>query len=72
VAAVRGLREIQGKLTYHEVWTAAESGIVGEAFSALVAELRKVAGGAMREAWRAQPITADAAMSVPTIIDLSH
>ncbi|MFJ1543326.1 hypothetical protein ACIODS_32815 [Micromonospora chalcea] len=65
-------REIQSKLSYFTAWTAAESGIVGEAYAALVRELRKVAGGAMREAWQATPITEDSAMNIPpTVIDLS-
>ncbi len=54
------------------MWTAAEPGTVGDAYVALVRELRKVAGGAMREAWLADPITDDAAMNIPpAFIDLS-
>jgi hypothetical protein len=65
-------REIQGRLSYFVAWTAAESSTVGDAYAALVRELRKVAGGAMREAWLAEPITDDAAMNIPpTVIDLS-
>lgn len=65
-------REIQGKITYYEAWIAAESTTVGHAYSRVVAELRKVAGGAMREAWRAAPIATDAEMNMPsTVIDLS-
>lgn len=65
-------REIQGKLSYYEAWIAAESATVGDAYSRLIGELRKVAGGAMREAWKAPPITTDAEMNMPsTIIDLS-
>ncbi|MEN3539357.1 hypothetical protein AAH991_29895 [Microbispora sp. ZYX-F-249] len=65
-------REIQSQLSYFAVWTAAESGAVGDAYAALVRELRKVAGGAMREAWLAEPIIDDAAMNIPpAVIDLS-
>ncbi|MFG1672904.1 hypothetical protein [Micromonospora sp. NPDC049282] len=65
-------REIQSKLSYFTAWTAAESSTVGEAYTALVRELRKVAGGAMREAWQATPITEDPGMNIPpTVIDLS-
>ncbi|MGH3947585.1 MAG: hypothetical protein ACRDSE_00440 [Pseudonocardiaceae bacterium] len=65
-------REIQGRLSYFVAWTAAESSTAGNAYAALVRELRKVAGGAMREAWLAEPITNDTAMNIPpTIIDLS-
>ena len=66
------LREIQGKLSFCEAWIAAESDAVGDAYSRLVAELRKVAGGAMREAWTAPPIESDADMNMPPlVIDLS-
>jgi hypothetical protein len=65
-------REIQGQLSYFIAWTAAESRTVGDAYDALVRELRKGAGGAMREAWLAEPITDDAAMNIPSVvIDLS-
>lgn len=65
-------REIQSELSYFTAWTAAESSTVGEAYAALVRELRKVAGGAMREAWQATPITEDPAMNIPpAVIDLS-
>lgn len=65
-------REIQGRLSYFAAWTAAESSTVGDAYAALVRELRTVAGSAMREAWSAEPITDDAAMNIPpTVIDLS-
>ena len=38
----------------------------------LVAELRKVAGTAMRDAWLAEPLTDDIAMNIsPEVIDLS-
>jgi len=66
------IREIQGKLNFYQAWITAESTTVGEAYSQLITELRKVAGGAMREAWKAPPITNDAEMNIPpTIIDLS-
>jgi hypothetical protein len=65
-------REIQERLSYFVAWTAAESVAVGDAYAALVNELRKIAGGAMRDAWLTAPITDDAAMNIaPTIIDLS-
>lgn len=65
-------REIQERLSYFVAWTAAESVSVGDAYAALVNELRKIAGGAMRDAWLTAPITDDAAMNIaPTIIDLS-
>ena len=66
------VRQIQERLSYFFAWTAAESSTVGDAYAALVSELRTVAGSAMREAWLAEPTTDDAAMNIPpTVIDLS-
>jgi len=65
-------REIQGRLSYYLAWTAAESDAVGNAYAALVGELRKVAGAAMRQAWQDPPIHDDHKMNIPPeIIDLS-
>lgn len=65
-------REIQERLSYFVAWTAAESDHVGDAYRALVSDLRRVAGGAMRDAWLAAPITDDSAMNIaPTVVDLS-
>lgn len=66
------LREIQAKLRYYETWTAAESAAAGAAYAKLVAEARTIAGGAMREAWKTQPITDDASMNIaPAVVDLT-
>jgi hypothetical protein len=66
------VREIQGRLTYHEAWIAAESETVSSAYNALVRELRKIAGGAMHDAWLAEPVDNDAAMNIsPKLVDLS-
>ncbi|WP_189332396.1 hypothetical protein [Actinoplanes ianthinogenes] len=65
------LREIQSKLTFYETWIDAESATVGVAYSKLIAELRRVAGGAMREAWKSPPLTDDAGMNLPLdLVDL--
>jgi len=65
-------REVQGRPSYYLAWTAAESTNVGDAYATLVAELRRVAGGAMRQAWQDPPIEDDHKMNIPpTIIDLS-
>jgi hypothetical protein len=65
-------REIQIRLSYYEAWTAAESTAVGDAYRTLLAELREIAGGAMRDAWNDSPITSDREMNMPpTVIDLS-
>jgi hypothetical protein len=66
------LREIQSRLTYYDTWIAAEAGTVGHTYHALVVKVREVAGGAMRDAWNARPITDDSAMNIPTtVVDLS-
>lgn len=67
-----GLREVQTRLTYYTAWTSAESETVGKAYADLVGELRRLAGGACREAWLAEPITRDSEMNIPRkIVDLS-
>ncbi|MET7423621.1 hypothetical protein [Dactylosporangium sp. NPDC005555] len=66
------IREIQGRLSYFLAWTAAESSIVGDTYATLVRELRKTAGGAMRQAWLDAPIQDDHAMNIPlAVIDLA-
>ncbi|MFD9059929.1 hypothetical protein ACFVZ3_00205 [Kitasatospora purpeofusca] len=67
------LRENQAQLAYHLAWTALESPAVGEAYKDLVQHLRRTAGTAMHEAWKAPAITADTQMNIPpTVIDLSE
>ncbi|MFG2794013.1 hypothetical protein [Streptomyces sp. NPDC048419] len=66
------LREIQASLSYHLAWTKIESETVGDAYAALVQELRKTAGVAMHAAWEASPIESDSDVNIPpTVIDLS-
>lgn len=66
------IRAAQARLSFHLVWTAAESPSLGSQYTALVDELRKVAGRAIQDAWLAQPITDDAGMNIPPgTIDLS-
>jgi hypothetical protein len=66
------LREVQARLTYFEAWTKTENPEVGAAYAALIAELRKVAGGAIRQAWLDPPCTDDAGMNIPPdVVDLS-
>ena len=47
----RVAREIQAELTYHQTWMDLESSDVAAAYLALITELRRVAGGHVREAW---------------------
>lgn len=66
------LREIQANLVYHLAWTAVESKTVGQAYTSLIQQVRRTAGSAMHEAWKAFPIESDDAMNVPiSVIDLS-
>src|SRR5574341_1480806 len=66
------LREIQAQLTYYRAWTMAEDSIVGAAYAELLANTRKIAGGAIRQAWLDQPAVEDADMNIsPEIVDLT-
>lgn len=66
------LRQVQARLTYYSAWIRAESTTLGEAYDELVTELRKVAGQACHDAWRAEPITDDKDMNIGReVIDLT-
>lgn len=66
------LRAVQEKLDYFRVWTALEDKDAGAAYSRLLAELRKVAGGSIRDAWREPGATRDEDMNIPPLrVDLS-
>jgi hypothetical protein len=66
------LREIQASLAYHLAWTAVESETVGHAYTDLVQQVRRTAGAAMHEAWKAPPTESDGTMNIPpSVIDLS-
>jgi hypothetical protein len=65
------LRAVQEKLSYYLAWTQAESVAVGEQYARLIAEARRVAGGAMHVAWNAPPRTSDPEMNIPPdVVDL--
>jgi hypothetical protein len=65
------LRKVQAELSTHEAWVKLESGTVGTAYTELVQQARKVAGGAMRQAWIDEPATTDADVNIPSgIVDL--
>ncbi|WP_158854017.1 hypothetical protein [Saccharothrix deserti] len=66
------LREIQANLAYYVAWISVESESVGAAYANLVREMRRVAGSAMHDAWKAQPNDSDEGMNIPlSVIDLS-
>jgi hypothetical protein len=67
------VRETQQRISYYLAWTGSESKDVGEAYGDLIAAARRVAGGAMRDAWQAPPITEDREMNIPaSLIDLAE
>lgn len=45
------LRKIQSRLSYYQAWSQGESTQLGAAYAGLIAEARRVAGTAMRDAW---------------------
>jgi hypothetical protein len=66
------LREVQARLSLHLAWTSLESPSVGDAYQRLVDQGRRVAGGAMRDAWNTGPAKTDAEVNVPsTVVALS-
>jgi hypothetical protein len=66
------LRKVQAELSAHEAWVKLESETVGTTYATLIQEMRKVAGGAMRQAWVDEPATSDADVNIPpVIVDLS-
>jgi len=65
------MREIQEKLSYYHAWIRGESATVSSKYDELVAELRKVAGRACRDAWLGPLRVRDADMNFSPPIDLS-
>jgi hypothetical protein len=59
------LRKVQAELSAHEAWVKLESETVGTAYTNLIQEMRKIAGGAMRQAWIDEPATSDAEVNIP-------
>ena len=67
------VREVQAELSFHQTWIRGESTTVADTYDALVTAARRVAGGAMRDAWNADPITTDAEMNISAeLVDLSE
>lgn len=63
-------RTVQERLAFYSAWLRAESRGVADAYDALVAETRRVAGSQMRRAWELDAITRDSEMNIADI-DLS-
>jgi hypothetical protein len=55
---------IQSKLSFYRTWTLFESPQVGEAYSGLLSQMRRIAGAAMHEAWEQTPTQNDAEMNI--------
>lgn len=62
-------REVQAELTYHQTWMDLENADVAAAYRALITELRKVAGGHMRQAWTLPAIASDREMNMMIEMD---
>jgi hypothetical protein len=66
------LREVQSRLSYHQAWTVAQSPAAGAAYNDLIREARRVAGGAIRDAWKAPALDSDAGMNIGSdVVNLS-
>ncbi len=62
------LREVQKDLVYLKAWIKAERvDEVADRYEELVAHTRRIAGGYMREAWKADPLDNDSGMNIPDI-----
>ncbi len=58
------LRAVQARLTYHTAWTRSECAHVGNAYTELVTQVRKVAGTGMKDAWQGPALDSDPGMNI--------
>lgn len=58
------VRQVQSRLSYFQAWTQAESPATGKAYNELIAQLRRVAGASMHEAWGEPALSDDNAMNI--------
>jgi len=58
------LQSVQERIAHHSAWLYTESKEVGQAYEELVNATRRIAGGAIRQAWELEPITTDAGMNI--------
>jgi hypothetical protein len=62
------LREVQKELAYFGAWLRSESNTeIADRYETLVGQTRIVAGGYMREGWKAEPLGDDAGMNIADI-----
>lgn len=67
------IRQTQERLNFFLAWTQVESEQVGKAYEDLIAQVKRVAGAAMKAAWQDSAITQDAEMSIPrSVVDLDR
>lgn len=59
------VRDVQAKLDYFRVWTALENAVVGASYADLLAELRRIAGTSMHDAWTEPAAADDTDMNFP-------
>lgn len=58
------VRRVQSRLSYYQAWTQVESSETGAAYNRLIAQLRRIAGVSMREAWLEPGLDNDAGMNI--------
>ena len=61
------LRKVQADLSYYGAWMNTESSRVASTYRALVAEVRRVAGQQIHDAWAEAPISEDKGMNMPDL-----
>lgn len=61
------LQRVQADLAFYSAWLQTESPHVHRKFAELLAELRRVAGSAMREAWLEPALDEDSAIDMPDL-----
>ncbi len=61
---------MQAELSAHEAWVKLESETAGTAYTKLIQDMPKIAGGAMRQAWIDEPATSDTDVISPETIDV--
>ena len=61
------LRKVQADLAFYSAWLRTESPHVHQSFSMLLQQVRRVAGGAMREAWLEPALEEDSKVNMPDL-----
>ena len=61
------IADVQERLAFNAAWIRSESETVADAYDALIAETKRVAGGEMRRAWEMEPIESDKQMNISDV-----